>query len=123
MEPVKPPNGSPAKENVHSNVWKRPQHFKVLNSEDFPPISNDCLTVKLHSHSEVENIKKLENALVIKILAARDAVLCGGPWFIGGHVIGLDGWSPSFSLLSMNGLYSPIWIRLPYLPLHCWDER
>lgn len=52
---------------------------------------------------------------------ARDAMLCGGPWFIGGDIVGLDRWTPSFSLESMEGLSSPVWIRLPNLPLQYWD--
>ncbi|KAI0524605.1 hypothetical protein KFK09_003982 [Dendrobium nobile] len=49
-------------------------------------------------------------------------VLSGGPWYIGGHIIGLDKWSPSFSPLSLKGLTAPVWICFPHLPLHCWDE-
>ncbi|XP_028552874.1 uncharacterized protein LOC114580217 [Dendrobium catenatum] len=52
---------------------------------------------------------------------ARDAVLCGGPWFFSGNIIGLDRWTPSFSPNSMTGLSSQIWIRLPQLPLQYWD--
>ncbi|KAL0923910.1 hypothetical protein M5K25_004697 [Dendrobium thyrsiflorum] len=37
-------------------------------------------------------------------------------------VLGLDRWSPSFSPLSLKGIFAPIWIRMPNLPLHCWDE-
>ncbi|XP_020673098.2 uncharacterized protein LOC110092773 [Dendrobium catenatum] len=53
---------------------------------------------------------------------ARDAMLCGGPWFIGGCLVGLDRWTPGFSPASMEGLSSPVWIRLPNLPLEYWDE-
>ncbi|XP_020678397.2 uncharacterized protein LOC110096680 [Dendrobium catenatum] len=53
---------------------------------------------------------------------ARDAVLCGGPWFIGGNIVGLDRWMPSFSTVSMEGLSSSVWIRLPNLPQQYWDE-
>ncbi|XP_028549771.1 uncharacterized protein LOC110108706 [Dendrobium catenatum] len=53
---------------------------------------------------------------------ARDAVLCGGPWFIGGNIVGLDRWTPSFSPASMEGLSSPVWIRMPNLPLQYWDD-
>ncbi|PKU86791.1 Uncharacterized protein MA16_Dca020953 [Dendrobium catenatum] len=54
---------------------------------------------------------------------AMDEVLEGGPWFIGGNIIGLDKWSPNFSPESLKGLTTPIWIRLPCLPLHCWDDQ
>ncbi|KAI0531042.1 hypothetical protein KFK09_000591 [Dendrobium nobile] len=51
-----------------------------------------------------------------------EAVLLGGPWFVNGHIVGMEKWTPEFSPLSMKGLTSPIWIRMPHLPLHCWDE-
>ncbi|XP_020686286.1 uncharacterized protein LOC110102323 [Dendrobium catenatum] len=47
----------------------------------------------------------------------------GGPWFIGGNIIGLDKWSPSFIPESLKGLSAPVLIRMPCLPLHCWDEH
>ncbi|XP_028554353.1 uncharacterized protein LOC114580562 [Dendrobium catenatum] len=52
---------------------------------------------------------------------ARDAVLCGGPWFFNGNIVGLDRWTPAFSPNSLAGLSSPVWIRLPQLPLQYWD--
>ncbi|XP_020699577.1 uncharacterized protein LOC110111872 [Dendrobium catenatum] len=47
----------------------------------------------------------------------------GGPWFINGHIIGMEKWTPKFSTESNKGLSSPIWIRMPHLPLQCWDEK
>ncbi|KAI0493871.1 hypothetical protein KFK09_023997 [Dendrobium nobile] len=34
----------------------------------------------------------------------------------------MEKWSLDFSTLSLKGLTSPIWIRMPHLPLQCWDE-
>ncbi|PKU61276.1 hypothetical protein MA16_Dca028216 [Dendrobium catenatum] len=53
--------------------------------------------------------------------AARDAVLFSGPWIIAGNIIGMDRWDSSCSPNSLHGLRSPIWIRLPQLPLIYWD--
>ncbi|XP_028549387.1 uncharacterized protein LOC114579333 [Dendrobium catenatum] len=53
---------------------------------------------------------------------ARNEVLRGGPWFIGGNLVGLDRWTTNFSPASMEGLSSPVWIRLPNFPLQYWDE-
>ncbi|KAL0910884.1 hypothetical protein M5K25_018981 [Dendrobium thyrsiflorum] len=57
-----------------------------------------------------------------KCLEAFEGVLAGGPWFVNQHIIGMDRWSTDFSPTSMKGLSSPIWIRMPHLPLQCWDE-
>ncbi|KAL0923602.1 hypothetical protein M5K25_007663 [Dendrobium thyrsiflorum] len=55
-------------------------------------------------------------------LKFMDAVLSGGPWYVGRYIIGMDRWSPSCSLTSLKGLSSPVWIHLPLLPLQFWDE-
>ncbi|XP_020684617.1 uncharacterized protein LOC110101167 [Dendrobium catenatum] len=34
----------------------------------------------------------------------------------------MDRWTASFSPNSFKGLIAPIWIRMPNLPLQCWDE-
>ncbi|XP_028554179.1 uncharacterized protein LOC114580518 [Dendrobium catenatum] len=49
---------------------------------------------------------------------AMEEVLNGGPWYVGGFVIGLDKWTPNFSPYSLDGISSPTWVRLPHLPLH-----
>ncbi|KAI0496340.1 hypothetical protein KFK09_022656 [Dendrobium nobile] len=51
-----------------------------------------------------------------------EAALSGGPWFINGHIVGMEKWSTNFYASSMKGLTSPIWVRMPNLPLQCWDE-
>ncbi|XP_020704540.1 uncharacterized protein LOC110115610 [Dendrobium catenatum] len=58
-----------------------------------------------------------------KSLEAMDEVLSGGPWFVGGYIVGMDKWSPHFDPKSFKGISAPIWIRLPCLPLYCWDEE
>ncbi|KAL0927749.1 hypothetical protein M5K25_001956 [Dendrobium thyrsiflorum] len=51
-----------------------------------------------------------------------EASLSGGPWFVNGHIVGMERWTTDFSSSSKRGLTSPIWIRMPHLPLHCWEE-
>ncbi|KAL0921333.1 hypothetical protein M5K25_008395 [Dendrobium thyrsiflorum] len=58
-----------------------------------------------------------------KSLEALEGVLSGGPWFVNYHIVGMERCSTKFSPYSMKGLSSPIWIRMPHLPLHCWDEN
>ncbi|KAI0492156.1 hypothetical protein KFK09_026422 [Dendrobium nobile] len=57
-----------------------------------------------------------------EVPAAIKEVLSGGPWYVRGHVVGLDKWSTHFSPNSLKGISAPIWVRLPNLPLHCWDD-
>ncbi|KAI0524424.1 hypothetical protein KFK09_003793 [Dendrobium nobile] len=53
----------------------------------------------------------------------KEAVMPNGPYFVNGKIIGMDKWLQNFSPTSLKGLTAPIWIRLPNLPLHCWDNR
>ncbi|KAL0923914.1 hypothetical protein M5K25_004701 [Dendrobium thyrsiflorum] len=54
---------------------------------------------------------------------AMEEVLGGGPWYVGGRIIGMDKWSPSFAPDSFKGLTARVWVRFPCLPLFCWDEE
>ncbi|XP_020672596.1 uncharacterized protein LOC110092407 [Dendrobium catenatum] len=53
---------------------------------------------------------------------ALESVMNNGPWYVNGHIIDMDKWSPMFSPSFLKGLTAPVWIRLPNLPLYCWDE-
>ncbi|KAL0919933.1 hypothetical protein M5K25_009024 [Dendrobium thyrsiflorum] len=53
--------------------------------------------------------------------AARDAVLQGGPWLIGGSLLGMVRWTSDYVPNSLAGLHSSVWVRLPQLPLLYWD--
>lgn len=39
----------------------------------------------------------------------KEDVLSGGPWFVGGHIIGMEEWNLAFSTLSMKNLILLIW--------------
>ncbi|PKU83443.1 integrator complex subunit 11 [Dendrobium catenatum] len=55
-------------------------------------------------------------------MEAMEGVLSGGPWYVRGYIVGLDKWTVDFSPTSLKGLSSPIWVRMPHLPLYCWDD-
>ncbi|PKU65754.1 hypothetical protein MA16_Dca025446 [Dendrobium catenatum] len=50
---------------------------------------------------------------------ALDLVLSNGQWFVKGQIIGVEKRSTSFTPDSLKGLTTPIWIRMPSLPLQC----
>ncbi|PKU68139.1 hypothetical protein MA16_Dca015641 [Dendrobium catenatum] len=51
-----------------------------------------------------------------------DEILNRGPWYVNGCIVGMDKWTPEFDPNSFKGISAPIWIKLPCLPLYCWDE-
>ncbi|KAI0496288.1 hypothetical protein KFK09_022602 [Dendrobium nobile] len=52
-----------------------------------------------------------------------EEIITSGPYYVNGNIVGMDRWNASFSPTSFKGLTAPIWIRLPNLPLQCWDEE
>ncbi|XP_020704486.1 uncharacterized protein LOC110115564 [Dendrobium catenatum] len=125
-------DGDPVRNDTKENfteAWKKPQHIKISFSRDLTEMSDDGIVVMLNAEKEVLNTQVLRHSLVIKILCsfksakAMDEVLNGGPWYVGGHIIGMDKWPPLFNPNSFKGITAPVWIRLAYLPLYCWDEE
>ncbi|KAI0526839.1 hypothetical protein KFK09_002431 [Dendrobium nobile] len=161
-EPVIPNDPINHKFAENGSVWHKKQNIKVdsLNLGSF--LTEDGKGIKLLTEKELENVKRLEKALVVKIFgddipfhmvsldlrrqwngfgkfhltglgrgwmlcsfedpAAVENILSGGPWWVRGQVVGLDKWSTSFNPNSLKGISAPVWIRLPNLPLQCWDE-
>ncbi|XP_020686134.2 uncharacterized protein LOC110102231 [Dendrobium catenatum] len=72
-------------------------------------MSDDGIAVKLNVEKEVFNMQVLS--------------LNGGPWNVGGHIVGMDKWSPLFNPNSFKGITASVWIHLPCLPLYYWDEE
>ncbi|KAI0516022.1 hypothetical protein KFK09_008694 [Dendrobium nobile] len=51
-----------------------------------------------------------------------EEIIASDPWYVNGNIVGMDRWTASFSPTSFKELIAPIWIRMPNLPLQCWDE-
>ncbi|XP_028553176.1 uncharacterized protein LOC110103722 [Dendrobium catenatum] len=125
-------------------VWSKPKHIRIDFKNEQVELSDDGIVVKLNPVIEAKNSEVLKNSIVIKVLGgnvpysvcsfdlrkqwnkfggfhmtsismnwilcsfktceAVDEVLNGGPWYVNGCIV------------------APVWIRLPCLPLFCWDE-
>jgi hypothetical protein len=51
----------------------------------------------------------------------RDLVFRNGPYFMGTQGLYLNKWTPDFNPLVDTPKEVPVWVRLPNLPMHCWD--
>lgn len=60
---------------------------------------------------------------IFSSIEAGDAMLMNGTWFLAGNIVRLDKWSTIFNPDSLDAMTSPIWIRLPQLPLLYWDNN
>ncbi|KAI0519701.1 hypothetical protein KFK09_007159 [Dendrobium nobile] len=92
---------------------------KGANHED--KMNEDILHKDLIEDPKTTNTAPQNNLLTeLKNNNAKVANAWIRPWL--GQVIGLDKWSSNFNPNSLKGISTPLWIRLPNLPLHCWDE-
>lgn len=53
----------------------------------------------------------------------RERALCGGPWMLFDHYIGVRRWSPNFHSSDAKIDRTLVWIRLPRLNLAFYDEQ
>ena len=51
-----------------------------------------------------------------------DKVLNGGPWFIGGHFLGIRPWEPYFKAFEAKLMPMAVWIRFPKLAIEFYDR-
>ena len=65
------------------------------------------------------------NFFLIRFRSARDAVdaLTKGPWIIMGHYLTVQPWSPSFDFTKTVLDQVTVWIRLPGLAVHLYNQK
>jgi hypothetical protein len=51
-----------------------------------------------------------------------DLISRNGPYFMGAKGMYLNKWSPDFDPEAYIPSSFPLWVLLPHLPLHCWDD-
>ena len=53
----------------------------------------------------------------------RDLIFRSGPYFMGSQGLYLNRWSPDFDPTVDAPKEVPVWVRLPNLPVHCWNSQ
>ena len=53
----------------------------------------------------------------------RDLIFWNGPYFMGPRGLYLNKWTPDFDPSQDVPPTVPVWVRLPFLPLHCWNTE
>ena len=53
----------------------------------------------------------------------RDLVFRNGPYFMGSQGLYLNKWTPDFNAEVDVPKEVPVWVRLPNLPVHCWNSQ
>ena len=53
----------------------------------------------------------------------RSLIFRNGPYFMGPQGLYLNKWTPDFDPTQDVPSAVPVWVRLPHLPLHCWNPK
>ena len=53
----------------------------------------------------------------------RSLIFRNGPYFMGPQGLYLNKWNPDFDPSQDVPSAVPVWVRLPHLPLHCWNPK
>jgi hypothetical protein len=53
----------------------------------------------------------------------RGVIFRNGPYFMGPEGLYLNKWMPYFDPTQDVPFVVPVWVRLPHLPLHCWNQK
>lgn len=53
----------------------------------------------------------------------RSLIFRNGPYFMGPQGLYLNQWNPDFDPSQDVPSAVPVWVRLPHLPLHCWNQK
>ena len=53
----------------------------------------------------------------------KGLIFRNGPYFMGPQGLYLNKWSPDFDPTQDVPSAVPVWVRLPHLPLHCWNPN
>jgi hypothetical protein len=53
----------------------------------------------------------------------RGVIFRNGPYFMGPQGLYLNKWTPDFDPTQDVPSAVPVWVRLPHLPLHCWNQK
>jgi hypothetical protein len=53
----------------------------------------------------------------------KNLIFRNGPYFMGPQGLYLNKWTPDFDPAQDVPSAVPVWVRLPHLPLHCWNQK
>ncbi|XP_020693999.1 uncharacterized protein LOC110107895 [Dendrobium catenatum] len=111
-------------------AWTKPKHIKIDFGREQVESSEDRIVVSIELRRQWSKYGGFHLTSIgmnwilcsFKTEEFVEEILNGGPWYVGGYIIGMDRWSSFFDPYSFKGISDPIWIRFPCLSLYYWDE-
>lgn len=98
-----------------TGLWPSPKAIEDWVNQNWIPLVSEG--IKSHFVGKGFFVFVFENA------EDRTLIFRNGPYFMGPQGLYLNKWSLDFDLAQDVLTAVPVWVRLPHLPLHCWNQR
>ena len=96
-------------------IWPSPKTIEVWVQRNWKPLISESICSNL--------IGKGYYLFLFENSTDRDLIFRNGPYFMGPQGLYLNKWTPDFDPNQDVPSAIPVWVRLPHLPLHCWNSR
>lgn len=98
-----------------TGLWPSPKAVEDWVNRNWIPLVSEG--IKSHFVGKGFFVFVFENA------EDKSMIFRNGPYFMGLQGLYLNKWSPDFDPAQDVPTVVPVWVRLPHLPLHCWNQR
>lgn len=96
-----------------TGLWPSPKSTESWVSRNWAPLIRESVTSYFlgRGYFLLEFTKKEDKELIFR----------NGPYFMGPRGLYLNKWTPDFDPAVDVPNAVPVWVRLPHLPVHCWN--
>eukprot|EP00253_Pinus_taeda_P004488 PITA_04488 len=98
-----------------TGLWPSPKSVEEWTQRNWKPLIKDG--VKSYFVGKGYFVFVFENT------EDRSLIFKNGPYFMGPKGLYLNKWTPDFDRSQDVPSAVPVWLRLPHLPLHCWNQK
>ena len=98
-----------------TSLWPSPKAIEGWVQRNWKPL----VLEDIHSHF----VKRGFFVFVFESAEDRDLIFRNGPYFMGPQGLYLNKWTPDFDPSQDVPYAIPVWLRLPFIPLHCWNTK
>jgi hypothetical protein len=98
-----------------TGLWPSPKSVEEWIKRNWTPLINEGIKSYF--------VGKGFFVFVFESAEDRSLIFRNGPYFMGPQGLYLNKWSPDFDPAQDVPTAVPVWVRLPHLPLHCWNQK
>jgi hypothetical protein len=98
-----------------TGLWPSPKAVDAWVQRNWSPLVKEGIKIHL--------VGRGFYAFVFDNTEDINLIFRNGPYFMGPQGLYLNKWSPDFDLTQDVPSVVPVWVRLPHLPLHCWNLK